>query len=380
MRVFADGATCDDILDLSSVCCRGGAPRSVQIKQPTYSAKRNRFARATCLDGSRDETSKRSGFPPADGIRLKTRALVPVLTCSYVASPLIEEDGTLKTESTRRGFVKAAGVGVVGTALAAGAATAQPVSKQANVRGGFLMDAHRCKGCLACVVACKAEFEVPLGAFPCTVKEYEYGRFPNTRRAYIPTVYNQCEKPACVELCRTEVVEHTFTHPDGTTVKFKDKAATFKRPDGIVEIDHAACTACGACLGTDGCPYGVRFSHKRIPAMAVEAEFGRKPGDPITADTLLVVDKCDWCIHRLEKGIVPSCVNTCPGSARLAGNLNDPDSEISKRLAEHKDSVKVLLADKGTSPQCFYIRSEVKNLDKAFRDGVGQREQYDIES
>ncbi len=280
----------------------------------------------------------------------------------------------------RRDFVKTAGMGVVGTALGVSAAEAQAASEQSGVRWGFLMDAHRCKGCLACVVACKTEFEVPLGAFRCAVTEYEHGSFPNTRRAYIPTLCNQCEKPACVDECPTDVMEHTITLTDGTTVTFKDKAATYRRPDGIVEMNHAKCTACGACLGTDGCPYGSRFSHKRIPAMAVEAGFGRKEGDPITADTLLVVDKCDWCVHRLEKGIVPSCVNTCPSGARLIGNVNDPNSEISKRLAEHKDNVQVLLADKGTNPQCFYIRAEVKNLDKAFRDGVDQRDRYDFES
>lgn len=273
----------------------------------------------------------------------------------------------MKTESSRRDFVKAAGVGIVGTALGAGAATAQSDSAKARAKWAFLMDGHRCKGCLACVVACKTEYEVPLGAFRCAVKEYEYGSFPNTRRAYIPTLCNQCDKPACVEACPTDAVEHTFTDSDGKKIKFQGKAATFKRPDGIVQMDHARCTGCGKCI--DGCPYGVRFRHKQIPA-----------GDPPEGKKLEAIDKCDWCVHRLEQGIVPSCVNTCPGSARLIGDLNDPKSEISKRLAEHKDDVQVLLADKGTDPRCFYIRIEVKNLDKAFRDGVGQRDRYDLES
>lgn len=274
--------------------------------------------------------------------------------------------------------MKAAGVGIASTALGAGTATAQQGSTKAGVRWGFLMDAHRCKGCLACVVACKTEYEVPLGAFRCAVKEYEHGRFPNARRAYIPTLCNQCEKPPCVEVCPTEEEELTFTQADGTTVKFKGKTATCKRPDGIVQMDYDKCLSCEKCL--EACPYGVRFLHKRIPAMAIEAEFGRKPGDPITAKTKLTVDKCDWCSHRLKKGVVPSCVNTCPSSARLIGNLNDPDSEISKRLAEHKDDVKVLLPDKGTNPQCFYIRAEVEDLDKAFDDGVDQRDRCESES
>ena len=273
----------------------------------------------------------------------------------------------MKTESSRRDFVKAAGAGIVGTALGAGTATAQTDSKKADVPWAFLMDAHRCKGCLACVVACKTEHEVPLGAFRCAVKEYEYGRYPDTGRAYIPTLCNQCEKPACVEECPTDLVELTFTDSDGNTVKYEGKAATHRRPDGIVEVDHSHCTGCGKCI--EGCPYGVRFRHKEILA-----------GDPPPDKELQAIDKCDWCTHRLEKGVVPSCVNTCPSGARLIGNLNDPDSEISKRFAEYEDSAEVLLPDKGTNPQCFYIRAEVKNLDKAFRDGVDQRDNYDVES
>ena len=94
-------------------------------------------------------------------------------------------------ESSRRGLVKAAGEVIVPTALGAGADTAQSDPERRGVRWGFLMVLHRCNDCLACVVACKTEFEVPLGAFRCAVKEYEHGRFPNTRRAYIPTWIGQ---------------------------------------------------------------------------------------------------------------------------------------------------------------------------------------------
>ena len=147
---------------------------------------------------------------------------------------MVEEGGKLKMESSRRDFVKAAGAGIVAAALGVSEATAQSSPKHSGVSWGFLMDAHRCKGCLACVGACKAEFEVPLGAFRCAVTEYEHGRYPNAHRAYIPTLCNQCEKPACVEACPTDEVEHTFTKPDGTTVTYKGKAATFRRPDGII--------------------------------------------------------------------------------------------------------------------------------------------------
>lgn len=280
----------------------------------------------------------------------------------------------MTTETSRRDFVKVAGAGVVGAALVAERAKSQESGQKKGVRWGFLMDLHRCKGCLACVVACKTEFEVPLGVFRCAVKEYEHGKYPAARRAYIPTVCNHCDNPPCVAVCPTEEVEHTFVGADGKEVKFKDHAATYKQPDGLVKIDAKACVGCGKCI--EACPYGVRFRHPRVPAWGIESQFGRKEGDPITVDTVLAADKCDWCSHRIAEGIVPSCVNTCPSGTRVFGDLNDPESEISKRLAKYKDSVKVLLPGKKTDPHCFYIRSEVEDLDEAYTAGVDQRDRH----
>ncbi|MEE9610838.1 MAG: 4Fe-4S dicluster domain-containing protein, partial [Desulfatiglandales bacterium] len=64
-------------------------------------------------------------------------------------------------------------------------------------------------------------------------------------------------------------------------------------------------------------------------------------------------DKCTLCVHRLEGGLVPACVNTCQGNARIIGDLNDPESEISKIMASTQ--VRILLPEKGTDPQCRYI-------------------------
>ena len=79
------------------------------------------------------------------------------------------------------------------------------------------------------------------------------------------------------------------------------------------------------------CPYGVRFIN------------------PI----LKICQKCDWCVHRVEKGIQPACVDACPASARIFGDLNDESSDISKLIAEN--SVSVLKPIMGTEPQTYYI-------------------------
>ena len=66
-------------------------------------------------------------------------------------------------------------------------------------------------------------------------------------------------------------------------------------------------------------------------------------------------DKCTFCEHRLEVGLLPACVESCVGGARVIGDLNDQDSEINRRMAEHKDEIKVLKPGMNTAPRVYYI-------------------------
>jgi tetrathionate reductase subunit B len=249
----------------------------------------------------------------------------------------------------RRDFLKA-GTLVAGTSLVSLrpslllAAQTQSGASGAKRRWSFLVDLERCTGCKACAVACKTEFSVPLGVFRSSVKEYDSGRFPETTRDFVPWLCNHCEKPICLTECPVDEIEGTFTWPDGTVETFL-KRATFKRPDGVVLVDYDRCIGCGACV--DLCPYGVRFLN---PA--------RKNSD---GDE--VADKCTLCAHRLEAGSVPACVNTCPTEARLVGDINDPNSEISRRMKGKTGQV--LLPDKGTQPNCHYLALNPK----AYLDG-----------
>lgn len=201
-------------------------------------------------------------------------------------------------------------------------------------RWGFLIDLARCIGCKACSVACKTEFGVPLGVFRSSVKEYEEGKYPNVTRSFVPWMCNHCDNPICITECPVDEVEGKFVWPDQTVETFM-KRATYKRPDGVVLVDYDRCIGCGACV--ELCPYKVRFLN---PARLNSA------GDP-------VADKCTLCAHRLDVGLVPACVNTCQADARLVGDLNDPNSEISKRIAGRE--VQVLLPEKRTNPSCKYI-------------------------
>ena len=174
---------------------------------------------------------------------------------------------------------------------------------------GFIIDNRKCIGCHACSVACKSENEVPLGVNRTWVKYVETGAFPNSRRHFQVTRCNHCANPPCVRICPTE--------------------AMYQRDDGIVEFDNSVCIGCKACM--QACPYDAIYI------------------DPET-DTAA---KCHYCAHRTEIGLEPACVVVCPEQAIIAGDMNDPNSKISRLLA--REEVTVRKPEQGTAPKLFYI-------------------------
>ncbi|MHC4820103.1 MAG: 4Fe-4S dicluster domain-containing protein [Planctomycetota bacterium] len=182
---------------------------------------------------------------------------------------------------------------------------------------GFVIDNRSCIGCHACSTACKSENEVPLGVYRTWVKTTESGTWPDTQRQFQVTRCNHCEKPPCVAICPT--------------------AAMYKRDDGIVEFDSDACIGCKACL--QACPYD---------AVHIDPDTG-------------TAAKCHYCSHRVEVGLEPSCVVVCPTHAIIAGDLDDPDAEISQVLAKNEASVR--RPEQGTQPNVFYIDGASVNLD-----------------
>ena len=216
--------------------------------------------------------------------------------------------------SERREFLKGALAGA-GTAVAAVSIpkAARGAESGTKTRYGMLIDVRRCIGCQACSVACKAEFDVPLGKTRSWVEYVEKGEYPNVSRSFLPRLCNHCEQPDCVDVCPT--------------------GATFKRDeDGIVVVDPDICIGCKYCI--QACPYDVRFIN------------------PITG----TADKCDFCLHRVAQGLVPACVESCIGDARIFGDLNDPHSEVSKRIATNP--VSVLRPGMGTEPNVYYIAAD----------------------
>jgi len=194
-----------------------------------------------------------------------------------------------------------------------------------QIHYGFVIDVSRCIDCRACLVACRAENQVPLGHSRIWVRDSGLqGSFPDLSRTFIPTNCMHCDEPPCVEVCTS--------------------GATYKDPaTGLVLVDQEACIGCGLCV--EACPYEARYL------------------DPQRG----VVDKCNACPARLERGDTPACVATCLGGARLFGDLNDPESDVSKALAKSGGSQRLVTAETDPGPNIFYINGDLQQAGLAPR-------------
>jgi tetrathionate reductase subunit B len=268
--------------------------------------------------------------------------------------------GKEKKGLSRKEFLKtsAVGAGVVGSTGIL-SATQKVLASGSGVKWGFVIDLDRCIGCKACAIACKAEFDVRLGVFRSQVIYNEHGSYPKTKKDFLPWMCNHCDNAPCIPVCPVDPIDAEF---EG--VRFK-KRATYKRPDGAILVDQDRCIGCGECIRN--CPYKARFFD---PAK-------RSGGDPDEYPA----SKCDLCVHRLDAKIVPSCVNTCQGRARIIGDLNDPYSEVSKLLKKHK--VEVLLPEKATKPQVYYIGNTKRGINDSLKWGedirIEANSQYQLE-
>lgn len=197
-------------------------------------------------------------------------------------------------------------------AVTAGLAVPVQAAEKSNPHWSMLVDTRRCIACQACTMACSMENVSPEGEFRTVVATYAVSmQDGKTGLAVLPRLCNHCEQPPCIPVC-----------PVG---------ATFKREDGIVLVDGERCVGCAYCV--QACPYDARF---------INHHTGK-------------ADKCTFCSHRLEAGLLPACVETCVGGARIFGDINNPQSEISKRLLAADGKTRVLKPEAGTDPRVFYI-------------------------
>lgn len=197
---------------------------------------------------------------------------------------------------------------------------------------GVGIDIEKCMGCGSCAAACKKENDVPAEPFffrnwveqyTITVEEEIKVESPNGgidgftqsipdeqiyKTFFVPKMCNHCAKSPCTQVC-----------PVG---------ASFESEEGLALVDKTYCIGCGYCV--QACPYGCRYIH---------------PDEG-------TVDKCTFCYHRLSKGMDPACMLVCPTRARIYGDLNDDESELSKFIKEH--NCVVLKPQLNTGAKLYY--------------------------
>tara|TARA_B100000686_G_C16806562_1_gene991293 strand:- start:3506 stop:5107 length:1602 start_codon:yes stop_codon:yes gene_type:complete len=185
------------------------------------------------------------------------------------------------------------------------------------VNYGFVIDNRTCIGCHACTVACKSEFDVPIGVNRTHVKYIEKGVFPSNTREFSVHRCNHCADAPCVEICPT--------------------TALYTRADGIVDFDNDRCIGCKSCM--QACPYDALYI------------------DPNTGTAA----KCNYCVHRIDGGYEPACVIVCPVEAIVSGDLDDPNSKIANLLANQDTMVRK--PEKLTEPNLYYVNGTSEMLD-----------------
>jgi len=195
-------------------------------------------------------------------------------------------------------------------------------------RYGMVIDLTTCAGCNACLAACAQENHTPFwdGLFRTHVEDIESGTFPDSGRAFLPHLCMHCEDAACVSVCPT--------------------GATYKTEDGIVLTDPDKCMGCGYCIVA--CPFGARYRYEPEHVKEAEGIFGEdnKHQSPH-------VDKCSFCVHRVEKGLEPACVAVCPAHSRVFGDLDDPDSEVHELVESGRAQT---IGMDGPGQKVYYIR------------------------
>ncbi len=212
------------------------------------------------------------------------------------------------SEMQRRSFLKTS-LGLAAVAIAPGfllfdVAHGNPQAASAKVRWGMLIDTANCGGCTECVTACNKENGLSGGTSSTDaqwIRKIEIKDISGGRTMSLPMMCQHCEKPPCVDVCPT--------------------AASFKRADGIVLVDRHLCIGCRYCMMA--CPYKARsFVHEPLQDQNPDVPRGKG-----------TVEACSLCVHRIDRGDQPACVEACPNKSILFGNLNDPDSEISRKVA-----------------------------------------------
>jgi phenylacetyl-CoA:acceptor oxidoreductase subunit 1 len=206
----------------------------------------------------------------------------------------------------------------------------------------MVADLRRCVGCQTCTAACKEANATPPGVQWRRVLDIEVGEYPNVKRVFVPTGCQHCADPPCMQVCPT--------------------TATGQRADGIVTIDYDLCIGCAYCAVA--CPYEARFKVDK-PKFAFGEEASISEQLRYDEKKIGVATKCTFCADRIDAGVAaglapgrdpeatPVCVNSCISGALVFGDIEDPNSEVARLLAENNSFR--MHEEAGTSPGFYYL-------------------------
>lgn len=183
-------------------------------------------------------------------------------------------------------------------------------------RLGFLLDSDSCIGCHACTVACKSEHDVALGVNRTWVKYIETGSFPNVSRHFSVMRCNHCDDAPCMTICPTD--------------------ALYRAPNGVVDFNDDNCIGCKGCM--NACPYDAIYINPETNT----------------------ANKCNFCNHRIEQNLEPSCVVVCPTHAIKVADLDDPLNAATKII--NREDVAVRAPEQGTNPKVYYRGADQASL------------------
>ena len=233
----------------------------------------------------------------------------------------------------------------------------QALKKPVNQRSWIMViNTKKCSGCSSCAVACMAENMSPPGVTYRAVPEVEVGEYPQVSRIFMPTNCVQCDNPPCAKAANPI-----------------SAGAITKRPDGIVAINYEKFRDKNAFdAAQKACPYralyydnGTFFTkelasfqpYEQQANFEYEQRFNRTEGKPPAGSGR----KCHFCLHRLNAGMLPACVTTCPCGAMYFGDKNNPKGLAMQLLAFNRGIR--LKVSQGTEPRVYYLTSEVGTAD-----------------
>lgn len=228
-------------------------------------------------------------------------------------------------------------------------------------RWAMVVDLDRCTGCQACVIACHAENNVPtVGETEAAngrwmhwirIERYWEGEYPNLKARFMPIMCQQCSEAPCEPVCPVFATYHT---DEGLNAQIYNR-----------------------CIGTrfcgSACPYKVRVFNWFAPQFPEPLTEQLNPD--VTVRTRGIIEKCTFCLQRIRRveeqaktegrlvaddEIQPACVQSCPPGALVFGDLNDPDSQVSRLARSHRSYR--LLEELGTAPAVIYLKGGETNV------------------